>query len=226
MRPTCPPRDAARDRPPGCRHRSPGNRRTRRCRPGRRPARPARTTRPRRRRGSGQAARRRSLPCSRTPWWRPRRSWPGSSSLSFACSQMIAKGRTGRSRPSPSVTVIEAKSASMLTSFGARSDTPLVLVIVHDRSSGWPSATRSAAGRDRQRQLRGCEVVPIGGLRRAGGEPARERPAARPDDRVRHVVQVMADGGVVGELDLIREHAGLRRWPGRRARPPRSASWS
>ena len=57
---------------------------------------------------------------------------------------MIANGRTGRSRPSASVTVIEAKSASMLTSFGARSDTLLVLVIVHDRSSGWPSAKRPA----------------------------------------------------------------------------------
>jgi hypothetical protein len=39
--------------------------------------------------------------------------------------------------------VIDANNASALTSFGARSGTPLVFVIVHDRSSGWPSATRS-----------------------------------------------------------------------------------
>jgi hypothetical protein len=41
------------------------------------------------------------------------------------------------------MTVIDANSASMLTSFGARSCTPLVLVRVHVRSSGWPSATCS-----------------------------------------------------------------------------------
>lgn len=68
---------------------------------------------------------------------------PGSSSLNFACSHRITKGLTGRSRPSASVTVIDANRASMPTSFGARSDTPLVFVIVQVRSSGWPSATRS-----------------------------------------------------------------------------------
>ena len=45
----------------------------------------------------------------------------------------------------PSITVIDANSASMLTSFGARIGTPLVFVIVHDRSSGWPYAIRSDA---------------------------------------------------------------------------------
>ena len=51
--------------------------------------------------------------------------------------------------------------------------------------------------------------MPIGGLRRTGREPACERPSARTNDRIRHVVQVMTDVGVVRELDLIREHAGL-----------------
>ena len=84
-----------------------------------------------------------------------------------------------------------------------------MLVSVHDRSTGWPSATRSVPAVTSSESSGRREVVAIGGLRRAGREPARERPSARTNDRVRHVVQVVPDGRVDRELDLIGEHAGL-----------------
>ena len=72
------------------------------------------TTTPRRSPDTCRAGRARSRPCSRTLGRWPTRCRPARARPTLACSQTMANGRTARSRPSPSTTVIDANNASRL----------------------------------------------------------------------------------------------------------------